>query len=170
MTQNLSKKELNDVAEVMLYTKMHQSKHRLLKMENLKYAIAMGFIFYFGFSTTLASSEIVAKFALLLSLFSFGLAAYIFFFNRGLRKNVRKMIERRIGVPIDVTITKSYIRYNGTNISWDKIEKIIEYKDLYYCVFGQNFIVIKANSELNKVIDVQKSSKYVRYNQLFTLF
>ena len=170
MTQNLTKKELDDVVDVMLYTKMNQSKHRLLKKENFKYAILMGFIFYFGFATTLRSSEIIAKIALLIALVCFGLAAYIFFFHRGLKKNVRKMIQSRIGVPFDVTITKTHVRYNGSNIPWSKIEKIIEYKDLFFCVIGQNFLVLKPQEELNKVINVYKNTKYVRYNQPFTLF
>ena len=170
MTQNLSKRELNDVVDVMLYTKMNQSHRRLLRPQNIKYMIVMGMIFYFGFASTLAQSETIAKFALVLCILTFGLAIYVFFYNRGLKKNVRKMIEGRIGVPFDVTITKSYIRYNGTNVPWSKIEKIIEYKDLFYCVFGQNFLVLQPQYALNEVIKSEKSDKYVRYKQIFTLF
>lgn len=170
MTQNLSKRELNDVVDVMLYTKMNQSHRKLLKPQNIKYMIVLGMIFYFGFATTLAQSETIAKVAMVLCIFTFGLAIYVFFYNRGLKKNVRKMIERRIGVPFDVTITKTHVRYNGTNIPWAKIEKIIEYKDLYFCVFGQNFLVLQPQSALNEVIEIEKSHKYVRYKQPFTLF
>ena len=170
MVQNLSKKELNDVVDVMLYTKMNHSSHKLLRKQNIKYMILLGIIFYFGFVSTLKTSENLSKFALLLAVICFSLAVYVWFYASGLKKNVRKMIESRIGVPIEVTISKNYVRYNGTNIPWAKIEKIIEYKNLYFCVFGKNFIVLQPQPELNNIIELEKDGKYMRYNQPFTLF
>lgn len=170
MIQKLSKKELNDVVDVMLYTKMNQSSRFLLKKQNIKFLILAGIIFYFGFATTIKTSEGVSKVALLLAVISFSLAVYVWIYSRGLKKDIRQMIENRIGVPIEVTVSKNYVRYNGTNISWAKIEKICEYKHLYFCVFEKNFIVLQPQEELNQVIELEKNSKYIHYNQPFTLF
>ena len=170
MKQKLSKDELKDVVDVMVCTRMHQNPRSLLKSQNVKYALILGFGTYIIFGTTASTMPSLSKVMLVISVFSFLFAAYVWSYLRGLKKNVRKMIEKRIGDPISVSIDKTFVRYNGTNIPWRKIERIIEYKSLYFCVFGQNFIVLKAQPELNKVIESVKDTKYMKYKRPFTLF
>ena len=170
MIQQLTTNELKDVTNVMVKTRALTKNKFLFKNSTMLFLVAASFFLVTGSSSIAYKDLKAAQICLALAFFLFALAAYIWFFLRGLRKNVRKMIAKRLGNPIKVDVNTSYIRYNGTNIPWSKIQKAATFHGLMFLVFEQNFIVVKSNENIIEIAKNTKNANYCEYKNPFNLF
>lgn len=163
MVQQLSKSELNDVADVMV-----QTRSGFLNSRNAIYFfILLSIVLGVASVSLIQLSLYVAQLCMFLSIMALAVCVYIFLYRRGLKKNVRQMIEKKVGVPLDVHVSNAYVTYNKKKYPLKKIDRVIEYNNLFYLVMGDTFMVMKRESGIDQVLD---QVNYIRYKKPFNLF
>lgn len=170
MIQELSNQELKDVTEVMLKTRIAQKPTFFSKKQSIIYTILIGIVLFMSSISLAQLNKQLGQFCLMLALISMAVAAYIFFYIRGLKKNIRQMVSKKIGKPIEVKVSKDFIRYNGKSYAYKNLDRAFEYHGLMYLTFDQNFMVVKNSDELMKCIERNSHLNYVRYKKPFNLF
>lgn len=170
MLQQLTNQELKDVADVMFQTRVSAGAKFFSRKQSIYYCLGFSFLCILASSPLSQLSIQLGQFCLMVSILLMALAAYIFFYIRGVKKNVQKMVKSRIGDPIEVVVHNDHIRYNNQNFAYKNLNRAFEYKNLIFLTIGQNFMVVKSSDEILKVIKNHQRMKYVRYKKPFNLF
>lgn len=170
MIQQLTKQELNDIADVMIKTRVASKSKLLNQKQTIIYCLLLAVILYVASFSLVQFNVQLGQFCMLMFFAMIALAAYIYFYQRGLKKNIQKMVSSKLQDPIEVNIMAEHIRYNGKNYAYKSIDRMVEYKSLFYLTMGTDFMVVKDDGTLMKLIDKNPSFKYVRYKKPFNLF
>lgn len=170
MLQQLTNQELKDVADVMFQTRISAGSKFFSRKQSIFYCLAISFLLFMASMPLSQLSVQIGQFCLMIAILLIALAAYIYFYIRGLKKNVFKMVKSRIGDPIEVEINREYVLYNEQKFPYKKLNRAFEYKGLVFLTFGQNFMVLKPTDDTLKMIKSNQRLKYTQFKKPFNLF
>lgn len=170
MLQQLTNQELKDVADVMFETRISAGSRFFSRKQSILYCLGIALLLFMASMPLSELSIQLGQFCLMACILLIALAAYIYFYIRGVKKNVQSMVKSKIGEPIEVIVKNEYVRYNKQNFSYTKLDGAFEYKGLIFLTFAQNFMVVKSSDEILEIIKKHPRLNYARYKKPFNLF